>query len=189
LACGKKYSKENRRISVAPFLAFLFTSILLLSVTSGETLAWLTARDEPVVNAFTPAAVDVGITETVENNIKSSVTVQNVDNEKNIPVYIRVTLAANWVDADGNVLPEEVDLSSYIDTSGNWFLGADGYYYYRQPVAVGHSTGELLKAPITLQERADGSHLEVTALAQAVQAQGDAVEEAWGVTCAGGTIS
>jgi predicted ribosomally synthesized peptide with SipW-like signal peptide len=191
MARGGKNPKENRRLSVIPFLAFLFTSILLLSAASGGTLAWLTAQDEPVVNEFTPAAVDVKITEKVENNVKSSITIQNVSAERNIPVYIRVSLVANWVDANDKVLPEAFDLSTYIDTSGGWFLGADGYYYYSQPVAVGDSTGELLKATISLASRADGSRLEVTALAQAVQATKAAVEDAWPVTCSqdGGTIS
>ena len=191
MAHGEKSRKENRRLNVAPFLAFLFTSILLLSAASGGTLAWLTAQDEPVVNEFTPAAVDVKITEKVEDNVKRSITIQNVSAERNIPVYIRVSLVVNWVDAAGNVLPGTVDLSTYVDTLGGWFLGADGYYYYCQPVAVGDSTGELLKNPISLVSRTDGSHLEVTVLAQAVQATQTAVEDAWPVTCTenGGTIS
>ena len=143
------------------------------------------------MNEFTPAAVDVEITETVENNVKSSITIQNVSAERNIPAYIRVSLVANWVDGDSNVLPETVDLSAYVDTSGNWFLGSDGYYYYSQPVAVGGLTDELLESPISLESRDDGRNLEVTVLAQAVQATKAAVEDAWPVACSedGGTIS
>ena len=191
MARGGNNREKSRRLSVAPFLAILFTSILLLSAASGGTLAWLTAQDEPVVNEFTPAAADVKITEKVEDNVKSSITIQNVSAERNIPVYIRVSLVANWVDAAGNVLPGTVDLSTYVDTLGGWFLGADGYYYYCQPVAVGCLTDELLESPISLVSSDDGSHLEVTVLAQAVQATQTAVEDAWPVTCTenGGTIS
>ena len=70
----------------------------------------------------------------------------------------------------------------------DWFLGTECIYYYRKPVApkdaaTGKVTSNLLKTPIEQPEDApEGYHLEVTVLAESIQAAPDsAVTEAWKV--------
>ena len=95
--------------------------------------------------------------------------------------YVRVKLVMNWVDGDGNVSAEPVNITPSI--TGNWFE-QDGIYYYKMPVAANDGeTTNLLATPIT--EPADkhaGCHLEVTVLAESIQAApSKAVTESWGV--------
>lgn len=61
----------------------------------------------------------------------------------------------------------------------------DGIYYYTKPVAPGKMTDNLLQKdkPITEPtDKPDGCHLEVTVLAESIQAAPDtAVQQSWDV--------
>lgn len=157
-------------------LAALIALVLIICVAVGGTIAYIVTQTDKVENKFTPADVQIAIEEDFNGTVKSSITVQNVDDAKNVPCYIRVKLVSNMQDADKNVIGSAAINSFKL--GDNWFDGGDGCYYYKDVVAVGDSTANLL---------ADGSKITLTngqvveVLAEGIQATPiDAVKAAWG---------
>ena len=166
-------SKRNARKSLSAMTAL----ILILCAAVGGAVAFIVTGTAPVENKFTPADVTVKIVEEFNNNIKSSITVLNVDDKdkEDVPCYIRVKLVSNIQDDNGNVL-RAAPLQS-INLGNDWIAGGDGCYYYKNVVEVGKSTSNLLaeETSITLK---DGQVVEV--LAEGIQSAPDkAVQEAW----------
>lgn len=162
--------------------ALILSLCLIFALAVGTTVALLKANTAPVTNTFTAAKSDIKINENVENGKKSSIQVENIGTATS---YVRVKLVMNWVSDDGKtVSATPVNISVDYDKT-NWFE-QDGIYYYKTPVApVGEKpnnvTSNLLKTPIEQPEGApDGYHLEVTVLAESIQAApSTAVEGAW----------
>lgn len=171
---------KNMKIKTILTLAAL---ALLLTFAVGGTLAYLIAGTDEVENVFTPAQVDTEIKETIENNAKTSITVENVQNDKNIPAYVRVAVVGNWCDASGNIVEPWDGEFSYNMT--DWTKEGD-YYYYKRVLAVGAETENLLAEGETISGTStdpskEGLHLEVTVIQQAVQSEpNNAVKDAWG---------
>ena len=163
-----------RRTAKSSALIIALALILVLAV--GGTVAYIFTQTDPVINTFTPTEAKITVDEETNSNQKTSITV--VNNSTGVPVYIRVALVANLIDEDKNVTGAA---SVPTFTLGeNWFEGSDGYYYYTEPVPVGQSTGNLLKAPMELSE-----NMQVVVLADAIQAMPkQAVIDAWGQTIA-----
>ena len=156
--------------------------ILIICLAVGGTVAFIVTQTQAVKNTFTPSDVEVKIQEVFQDNIKSSITVLNVDDadKEDVPCYIRVKLVSNIQDNDGNVL-RAAPLGE-ISLNSDWIDGGDGCYYYKNVVEVGQSTSNLLAdgASITLT---DGQVVEV--LAEGIQAMPkQAVIDAWGQTIA-----
>lgn len=167
---------ENRKPGTRKGFAALVALVLILCVTIGGTLAWITAQTGEVVNTFTPAKVETTITEDVTQNNKDDIKVKN---DGDIPAYVRVAVVANWVDSKNNVVPGTFTLPA---TADGWVLASDGFYYYTQPVPAGKSTTELFATPIEEIGGPTDAHLQVTILAEAIQSTpANAVTEAWGV--------
>jgi len=148
-----KYSKKKAA-------ALLIAAILLLTAAVGGALALLLDTSESVTNTFVPAHVTCAVDETVTNNVKESVKIENTGD---IDAYIRVAAVGNTVDASGSVTGN-FDLSDYLAASG--WTESGGYYYWDAKVAPDALTGELLTGDIAL----DGKL--VTILAEAIQADG-----------------
>lgn len=166
-------------------LAALIALVLIICVAVGGTIAYIVTQTDKVENKFTPADVQIAIEEDFNGAVKSSITVQNVQAEKNVPCYIRVKLVSNMQDADKNVIGSAAINSFKL--GDNWFDGGDGCYYYKDVVAVGKSTANLLAdgAKITLT---NGQVVEV--LAEGIQATPDtAVTSAWPVTVVNGQLT
>ena len=127
-------------------------------------------------NTFTAAKSGTDIVEELDGNQKKSIIVKNTGTAVS---YVRVKLVMNWVDENGNVSAEPVNITPSI--TDNWFL-KDGIYYYKMPVAAKGETTNLLQTPITQGTAPEGYHLEVTVLAESIQAApSTAVTESWGV--------
>lgn len=164
--------------------ALILSLCLIFALAVGTTVALLKANTAPVTNTFTAAKSDIKINENVENGKKSSIQVENIGTATS---YVRVKLVMNWVSDDGKtVSATPVNISVDYDKT-NWFE-QDGIYYYKTPVApVGEKpnnvTSNLLKTPIEQPEGApDGYHLEVTVLAESIQAApSKAVTDSWHV--------
>lgn len=157
-------------------LAALIALVLIICVAVGGTIAYIVTQTDKVENKFTPADVQIAIEEDFNGTVKSSITVQNVDDAKNVPCYIRVKLVSNMQDDKGNVTGSAV--INTFTLGENWFDGGDGCYYYKDVVNVGDATANLL---------ADGSTIKLTTgqvvevLAEGIQAAPiDAVKAAWG---------
>lgn len=158
--------------------ALILSLCLIFALAVGTTFALLKASTAPVENTFTAAKSDIKIDEDVTGGQKKSIIVKNTGTAVS---YVRVKLVMNWVDENGNVSAEPVNIMPSI--TDNWFL-KDGIYYYKMPVAANDGeTTNLLATPIT--EPADkpaGCHLEVTVLAESIQAApSKAVTDSWGV--------
>lgn len=129
-------------------------------------------------NTFTAAKSDIKIDEDVTGGQKKSIVVKNTGTAVS---YVRVKLVMNWVDDNGNVSAEPVNITVDYDNT-NWFEQG-GIYYYKMPVAANDGvTTNLLKTPITQGTAPEGYHLEVTVLAESIQAApSKAVTDSWGV--------
>ena len=174
---GGRPSRKSKKSLTA-----LIALILIICLAVGGTVAFIVTQTQAVKNTFTPADVEVEIQEVFQGNIKSSITVLNVDDadKEDVPCYIRVKLVSNIQDDNGNVL-RAAPLGK-ISLGNDWIDGGDGCYYYKNVVEVGQSTSNLLAdgASITLT---DGQVVEV--LAEGIQAMPkQAVIDAWGQTIA-----
>ena len=158
--------------------ALILSLCLIFALAVGTTFALLKASTDPVENTFTAAKSGTDIVEELDGNQKKSIIVQNTGTAVS---YVRVKLVMNWVDADNNVSAAPVNITPKI--TDNWFLGSDGIYYYKMPVAANDGvTTNLLKTPITQGTAPEGYHLEVTVLAESIQAApSKAVTDSWGV--------
>lgn len=159
--------------------ALILSLCLIFALAVGTTFALLKASTAPVENTFTAAKSGTDIVEELDGNQKKSIVVKNTGTAVS---YVRVKLVMNWVDENGNVSAEPVNITPSI--TDNWFL-KDGIYYYKMPVAPDGKTENLLKADSPITEPADkpeGYHLEVTVLAESIQAApSKAVTDSWGV--------
>ena len=158
--------------------ALILSLCLIFALAIGTTVALLVAHTNAVTNTFTAAKSDIKIDENVENGKKSSIQVENIGTATS---YVRVKLVCNWVDKDGNISATPVPAPTI--TNNDWFV-KDGIYYYKMPVAPNDQTSNLLNGnPIEQPEGApEGYHLEVTVLAESIQAAPDtAVKDAWKV--------
>lgn len=157
--------------------ALILSLCLIFALAVGTTFALLKANTDPVENTFTAAKSDIKIDEDVTGGQKKSIIVKNTGTAVS---YVRVKLVMNWVDENGNVSAEPVNIMPSI--TDNWFL-KDGIYYYKMPVAAnGGETTNLLQTPIAQGTAPEGYHLEVTVLAESIQAApSKAVTDSWGV--------
>ena len=175
---GKREMPRNKK-----GLTALVALVLVLCCAVGGTVAWLATATNPVKNTFTPSEVGTSITEKVSEKSKDRVTITNTGD---ISAYIRAAIVVNWLDKDGNVCaatPEGAQYTLKAPHENGWLKIGD-YYYYTTPVAAGGGTSSLLTATETYAP--DGYHLQVTVLAEAIQADGKsgeqfAVETVWPV--------
>lgn len=156
--------------------ALILSLCLIFALAVGTTFALLKASTAPVENTFTAAKSGTDIVEELDGNQKKSIVVKNTGTAVS---YVRVKLVMNWVDDNGSVSATPVNITPSI--TDNWFL-KDGIYYYKMPVAAKGETTNLLKDPITQGTAPEGYHLEVTVLAESIQAAPSAaVQQSWGV--------
>lgn len=156
--------------------ALILSLCLIFALAVGTTFALLKANTEPVTNTFTAAKSGTDIVEKLDGSQKTSIVVKNTGTAVS---YVRVKLVMNWVDDNGNVSAEPVNITPSI--TDNWFEQG-GIYYYKMPVAANGETTNLLKTPITQGTAPEGYHLEVTVLAESIQAApSTAVQQSWGV--------
>ncbi len=165
--------------------ALILSLCLIFALAVGTTVALLKANTAPVTNTFTAAKSDIKINENVENGKKSSIQVENIGTATS---YVRVKLVMNWVSDDDSKTISATPVNITVDYDNTKWFEQGGIYYYKMPVApkdaaTGNVTSNLLKTPITQPEGApDGYHLEVTVLAESIQAApSKAVTDSWRV--------
>lgn len=165
--------------------ALILSLCLIFALAVGTTVALLVAHTNAVTNTFTAAESGTHIEEVTKDGVKSSIIVQNTGTATS---YVRVKLVMNWVDDKENVVSGDNLPKVSLKEGSDWFLGTDGIYYYTKPVAPnGGTTSNLLennpiKEPTTEEGKPAGCHLEVTVLAESIQAApSEAVTKSWGV--------
>lgn len=159
--------------------ALILSLCLIFALAVGTTVALLVAHTNAVTNTFKAAESGTHVDVEDSGNEKTGVFVTN---EGTATSYVRVKLVMNWVDKSGNVSAEPVNITVRYDTT-NWFE-QDGIYYYKTPVGPNMTTDNLLQKDKHITEptegKPDGCHLEVTVLAESIQAApSTAVEGAW----------
>jgi hypothetical protein len=176
-------SKKLLTIGVVALIAAL--------AVAGASAAWLTSTAS-ADNSMTPATVEIEIIESdfsppdeirANEPITKKVAVRNKDSETGKPrtyAYIRVAIVPVWRNADGSGtgLPtDNVQLKVLHGDGYRWFEHG-GYYYYKDPVEPGATTELLLESykVTSLPEEYKGKKLEITILASAIQAIGNAKE-------------
>lgn len=166
----------------AKSILLLALVLVVLAATVGGTVAYLAIRTPDVENTFTPATVEVEITDTVTGTTKNNV---DVKNKSNIPVYMRVVVTANWCDASGKVVAPWNDYAGLPVKSGWEQKGI--YYYYTDVVEVGETIR--LFDSYTAQGGPAGAHLEMDIIAQVIQSAGipdETYANAWSKAAANG---
>lgn len=158
--------------------ALILSLCLIFALAVGTTVALLKANTARVTNTFKAATSETHVDVTDSGKEKTGIFVTNKGTATS---YVRVKLVCNWVDKDGNVSATPAPVPTI--TNSDWFV-KDGIYYYKMPVAPNDQTSNLLDGnPIKQPEGApDGYHLEVTVLAESIQAApSKAVTDSWRV--------
>ena len=188
-----RYEGKHRKATAAPvhgkairtgrLMTMVIATVLLLALAIGGTLAWLSTKDGPITNTFTPSKVTCVVTERFDGStgVKSNV---NVKNTGTINAFIRVKLVTYRTNDAGEHIGGTAEIPTF--TRGeNWVL-YDGYYYYTLPVAPGGKPETNLTDSMTLtgsypDTDADGGHQAIDVMAEAIQSvPEDAVKAAWG---------
>ena len=158
--------------------ALILSLCLIFALAVGTTVALLKANTAPVTNTFKAATSETHVDVTDSGKEKTGIFVTNKGTATS---YVRVKLVMNWVSEDGKTISgEPVNIEVKYDNT-KWFEQG-GIYYYTKPVGPKDSTANLLKDPITQTNAPDGCHLEVTVLAESIQAApSKAVTDSWHV--------
>lgn len=167
-AVKRNRKKRNRS------LALILSLVLLLAVAGGATVAYFSTRSGENKAGFTAGTVSCSVSGGV------------VTNEGNVPVYVRAAVVVNWVDKDGNIRGIAPTAADYTVTPGTGWSLQDGYYYYKDEVAVKGNAEQKsyittpvctvsLNSGVSVPE---GYSLETVILAEAIQAAGSA-QSAW----------
>ena len=146
-----------KNIKVRMLLILVIVAILAVSGISG-VLAFMFRESPDYTNTFVPADVDCKVQEVFNGTMKTSVTVEN---SGNISAYIRLRVVTYWQDSKGNVIGRT---SPQLKFGTEWKYNTDAWiydsndqtFYYKDPVAVGGVTAELLD----LQGKFQGISLE-----------------------------
>ena len=167
-AAKKRGAKKLPTAAIAIFL------VVIMAI--GGTVAYLMDSTDSVINTFKPASSGITIEEEVKENCKTEIAVNNTGD---VGVYVRVSLVANYYDKDGNITGA-ANVPEFTLNSEKWFVGEDGYYYYKQVLPAGKVSDDML-ADGTVMELDE--NMQVVVLAQSVQASpASVVHDKWGVT-------
>ena len=116
--------------------------VLIVSLTVGGTLAYLSAGTDPVENVFEPTDVIITIEEEFDGRVKKDV---GVTNTGEIPAYARLLLTETWVKLgeDGSrtpvAQPEKAKVIYVPAAPQNWVKSDAGIWYYTKVLAPGET--------------------------------------------------
>ena len=137
---GKYETRKRRSVSSRTFIMLLAVT-LLIGCAIGGTVAWLTAKTDPVVNTFTYGDINIKLTETTGKDYKI---IPGVDIPKDPKVTVNANSEACWlfvkVEEEGTFVANKVTYS----IADGWTKG-DGAkipanVYYRAVDAVKNDT-------------------------------------------------
>ena len=178
---GTHFRKREHRLTT--WAAVALALMLVLSV--GGTVAYLSTATGSVTNTFTPTPVECNIVEPNWQNGKITKNGVFIQNTGKADAHIRATIVVTWQDAAGNVygqVPVEGEGKDYVlkINKSSWRKGSDGYWYCIAAGSPDTQTAVLIKSCTALTSL-DGYTLNVEILAQAIQAEPDAAAiAAWG---------
>lgn len=188
--------KKFRELSGKLVVAMLAVT-LLIGCAIGGTVAWLTAKTDPVVNTFTYGDINIELTETKPENKQAKI-IPGVNIEKDPKVTVKANSEACWlfvkVEEAGTFVANKVTYS--IADGWTALTGQIGVYYREVPAAAADSSFYILAGDTTypngvVKVSENLTKAEVNAItaenqpiltftAYAVQKDGiDTVEAAW----------
>ena len=186
-----RYEGKHRKATAAPvhgktlrtgrLTTMVIATVLLLALTIGGTLAWLSTKDAPIQNKFLPTKVTCEVTERFDGStgVKSNVNVKNIGT---IDAFIRVKLVTYRTNDQGQHIGGTASLPAF--TLGTGWVKYGDYYYYTKPVAPNQKPETNLTNSMTLIGSyldTDGGKQAVDVMAEAIQSvPEDAVKAAWG---------
>lgn len=188
----RNLGRHAKKPSNAKKIILIVSLIAVFAAVVGTTLAYVSTKTGNLKNIFTATEVTCEVKETFADNRKTDVYITNTS--KDVTAYIRAAVVVNWVDADGNISAQAPvlgeDYSLVLNKNTGWDTEtSDGYYYFKEPMAAGGSTGILIEECVPLTNR-DGYTLKVDIVANAIQSDPvSVVTENWGVTVNGTSIS
>ncbi len=180
---GKYLAPKTRRPHGKKAALLLASMALLLVVGTVGTVAYLTDMTNQLPNSFTPGAVACQVNR-ADSTPGADGTVKNTGT---VDAYVRVAVVVNWVTGD-TVLGEAPTVNDYTLSPNTGWEKIGDYYYYTKPLEPGNETPVI---GIQQNGQKDGYTLQLTLLAQAIQADGvnanntPAVEDAWKVVTIG----
>ena len=131
-------------------------------------------------------------TENFDGNTKTDVSIQNTGN---IDAFIRAMVNVTWVSETDTheiyaVQPKaDEDYTIEWDTS-MWFVGDDGYYYYKVAVHPGEQTQPFIKRVVQTDNAPEGYRLSVEIFATAIQSEpANVVADHWYVYNENGVLA
>ncbi len=151
-----KHYEKRRSVSSKMFVMML-ALVLVFGCAVGGTIAWLTAKTDPVVNTFTYGDINIELTETKPANRQAKI-IPGVDIEKDPKVTVKAGSEACWlfvkVEEEGTFVAGKVTYS----VADGWtkLTGVTGVdnVYYREVSAVTADTefGILTDNKVTVSE-------------------------------------
>ena len=160
--------------------ALILSLCLIFALAVGTTFALLKANTAPVTNTFKAAESGTHVDVEDSGNEKTGVFVTN---EGTATSYFGVKLVMNWVSDDDSKTISATPVNITVDYDNTKWFEQDGIYYYKMPVGPNMTTDNLLQKDKHITEptgKPEGCHLEVTVLAESIQAApSTAVEGAW----------
>lgn len=178
----------------------ILTSLLVVMLVVGGTMAWFTAKAGPVTNEFTAGTVDLELIDIFEGAPKvnpgdcysKKIYVKNTGTKR---AYIRIKADAVFTAVNGDILSNDV-LRYGIVSPVNWgpinllpgWTQKGEYFYYNRIVHPGYYTQPLLKCNRicfdgpSMGNEYQGAKLDITINAEAIQATHGAIQAEWGVS-------
>lgn len=171
------------------------TVVLLALISVGSTLGMLQTSTDTKVNPFTPGQGDIGIIESSgssetpgesyeldsSGSADKNVWITNPEGSLNVPMYIRVRLVPVWRNSTGENAGNVDRKITYVFAGSNKWVENGDYYYYTEVVQPGETTEQLLDSVHVEGGIPEGMTLEIQVIADSIQAEGGAAQEAWGL--------
>lgn len=182
--------KKFRELSGKLVVAMLAVT-LLIGCAIGGTVAWLTAKTDPVVNTFTYGDINIELTETKPENKQAKI-IPGVNIEKDPKVTVKANSEACWlfvkVEEAGTFIEGKVAYSiadGWTKLTG--VTGVDNVYYREVDAVTANAEYAVLKDnkvtvsdTLTKEDIQNITNPTLTFTAYAVQKDGiDTVEAAW----------
>lgn len=184
---------EKRRSVSSKLFVMMLALVLVFGCAVGGTIAWLTAKTDPVVNTFTYGDINIELTETKPANQQAKI-IPGVDIEKDPKVTVKANSEACWlfveVKEEGTFVANKVTYS--VDdgwTKLTGVTGVDNVYYREVSAATADTEFDILTDnKVTISENLTKEDIKnltstqpkLTFTAYAVQKDGmDTAAAAW----------
>lgn len=162
-------------------------TVMMLAVllVAGGTLAWFTAKADPVVNEFTAGTLKMNLVDSYceATNVNPGDCIDKVvfvENTGTKRMFVRIKLTPEFP----NMSDADLNLVDFPILNG-WVLHTDGYYYYPHEVLPGADTPNLIKKVCFdgpgMGNEYQGAYFTLTVESEAIQVTNGAALAEWGV--------